>query len=174
MLNRILQSALVVSLCLLGAGAQASVPAVPDAVKAALPGCACDVDAQPLTDARREIAGAPTLEAARERALEGTRLAERALATARLLAPRSEALTQARDRIDAYQDRVAAADTPEEVAWEFGEFVQLASLDGAVGGDLGVGVDTDGCDLTTGEIVAVVIGFLLGILPGIILLIILC
>jgi hypothetical protein len=76
------------------------------------------------------------------------------------------------------------------VASAFADLVQLASagrpgsfvVSGAtVAADVDVGVNGldeetngDGCDYSTGEIIAIVIGFILGIIPGIILLIVLC
>lgn len=148
---------------------------VPAELRSALSDCACEADRDALLDAQREIAAAPTLDTAQERALDRSRLARRAIRTARWLAPASQDLAQAGERLEAYEERVRSAETPEQVAWEFGELVQLASLGTPVMADIDVDIDDgDGCDFSGGEIIAIVLGFLFGIIPGIILLILLC
>lgn len=117
-------------------------------------------EAQALID---RIAAAPSVEDARALALEPTRAAHRALAQARRLSPRTESLRDADERLSGYQARIAAAPSQEAVAAE------LATLS-RVKADLGDG----GCSYSTGEIIATVLGFILGIIPGIILLFLLC
>ena len=144
------------------------------AVVERLPGCACDVDHRAeLLERRDRIAAAPTLSEARDLAVSDSRRARRALAAARGLAPFSSGIADAHERLLAYETRVRRAGSSAEVADEFAGLVQVASL----GGGTGFHIDHDhhhGCDFSTGEIIAIVLGFLLGIIPGIILLILLC
>ncbi len=109
------------------------------------------------------IAAAPSVDAARALALEPTRGAHLALAQARRVSPWTESLQDASERLSAHEARITAAPTQQAVAAE------LATL-APIHADLGDG----GCSYSTGEIVATVIGFILGIIPGIILLFLLC
>lgn len=83
--------------------------------------------------------------------------AERVLGDARGLAPRNAGLLEGQARIDALQAAVDGAESPEAIANLFG--ARHTALK---------------CDMNTGEIVATVLGFILGIIPGIILMILLC
>jgi hypothetical protein len=114
-------------------------------------------------------------ELAPERSLSHTPLlpieqAHRALSRARWLAPYSSSIRTAQRRLLAYQAGVGRARSEAEVAQEFGQLVRLADS----GGIPAQAHVLSSCHYTTWEIVAIVIGFILGILPGIILLIILC
>ena len=117
-------------------------------------------EAQALID---RIAAAPSLEHARALALAPTRGAHLALAQARRIAPWTQSLRDADERLTGYEARITAAPSQEAVAAE------LATLAG-VRADLGDG----GCSYSTGEVIATVLGFILGIIPGIILLFLLC
>jgi len=129
---------------------------------------------------RERIAAAPTVEEARRLALRPAQAARHALRVAGLVAPSSERLSDARGRLEGFEDRVQEADSPAAVAGEFdrllgadlhgGDFVQVADLN--VGGASVRGPGE--CHYSTGEIIAIVIGFLLFIIPGIILLFVLC
>jgi hypothetical protein len=164
-------------------------PAAPDAalepaqrglearLAARLPGCGCASDAE-LRARRDRIAAAPDLEAARERALEDVGLARKALGAARRMAPFSDDLHAAHDRLARYEDDVARAESVESVTLRFEDLVQVASADGVVGvdgdfdgGDHGGRI---GCSFSTGELIAIILGFILGIIPGLILLVLLC
>lgn len=144
------------------------------------------------------ILNAPTTEDARELVLSQTRLAKRALSAASFLLPFSATVGDAEDKIGELEARLYAANTQTEVASDFAEFLDAPaakrSIDAADAEDThvtpmllaGVGLDetavtvndadgdTEGCEYTTGEIIVIVIGFLLFIIPGIIFLIILC
>lgn len=142
-------------------GASALAPALPT-------GCGCEA-APELAALQQRIAGAPSLDEARALALAPAAQAQGALARARFLAPRSAALADAQARLDAYAAAVAAARSGTEVAERFGA---LLGAGGAAAPSAHFWKHD--CDYTTGEIIAIVLGFILGIIPGIILLILLC
>jgi len=110
------------------------------------------------------IATAPSLDEARDLALQPTRGAHSALAKARLVAPWSDSLAKADDDLVAYEGRISGAASAQAVADEAAHLVN-----GGIYGDI-----DGGCSFSTGEVIATVIGFILGVLPGIILMILLC
>ena len=128
----------------------------------ALVRCACD--ASELVARREEIASAGTLARAQALATPPLQLARQALVRARWLAPDSAGLAAKEEQLREGERAVAAASTPAAVAGAFSLAVAGSPLPEAA----------FGCAYSTGEIIAIVIGFILGILPGIILLIILC
>lgn len=86
--------------------------------------------------------------------------AARVLEHAKGLHPGDEGLAEGLLRIEQMQIAVDASATPEQVADAF---------------DTPIGLPADGgCSMSPGEIAATVLGFVLGIIPGIILLILLC
>lgn len=145
----------------------AALAALPDAWM--LTGCLCD-DREALIAQRDRIADAATLDEARELALAPAAQAESAVARARWLAPRSAALSDAAARLADYARKVRAASSEAEVATTFGALVQLAASQSVM---TDASFDAK-CNYSTGEIIAIVLGFILGIIPGIILLILLC
>ncbi|MBD3241486.1 MAG: hypothetical protein GF331_12930 [Chitinivibrionales bacterium] len=160
-----------------------------ESVETAIAGCGCQRDSEVLQRVHDKIAAAQDVQEARKRALAPTRPARAALAKARWLAPWSDDLKDARKRLEDYEQRVREASDPEAVASEFANLVQLASADqpgsfvvpgAALANDGETGwngwdeENNGGCDYSTGEIIAIVIGFILAIIPGIILLIVLC
>ena len=152
-------SLLLFSVSLLIAGAPARASQQP-------PGCNCAPTAE-LTALRDRIAAAPDLETAQEMAVAPV---ERARSVVAKLGWISPSLRDAERRMADYESDVRTAKAPTDVADHFGSLVRLASS-GAVVSD---GVRTSGCSYSTGEIIAIVLGFLLAIIPGIILLILLC
>lgn len=158
--------ALLMSLTL---GVEASARVTPPGV----PGCGCEARGELLAQ-RERLAGAVDAERARELALDDVRGARRALGIAGWLVPDSDELRAARARVDAYVRNVEQARSAEEVAERFAAFVQVAD-----GSDI-VGVDGrwdggDGrCNFSDREIIAIVLGFILGIIPGLILIVLLC
>lgn len=148
-------------------------------VTALLPGCDCESRAELLAK-RDRIAGAGDLEEARALALDDVALAGRALAVARRLAPFSDDLAEAHGRIERYEEQVQEARSVEDVALRFEDLVQIASADEVIGvdgyydgGDHSHGARF-GCSYSHGELAAIVLGFVLGIIPGLILLFLLC
>jgi len=158
-----------------------------------VPSAAKDV----LRSYRLKIANAPTVEEAREIILSQTGLARKALSTASWLLPFSSSVREARDKIGNLENRVYAANTQTEVARDFSEFLAVptdsedakvvdqnetpdSSLMVLAAEDLNqpaVSVSaghSGGCDYTTGEVIIIILGFLLFIIPGIIFLVIFC
>lgn len=153
------------------AGASAAAPAAtfPELLGAlGVPDCACEIDVAELERYRDLVAQARSAEEARRLATRPSGLARRALGAARRLAPWSGSLRRAHGTLAAYEARVAKAATPAEAAREFEGLVRLAGNGVTVSGNSGR------CHYDTVEIIAIVLGFLLFIIPGIILLIVLC
>jgi hypothetical protein len=128
--------------------------------------CACD--SRVLEELHAEIASARTLGEAQALAAPPLELARSALARARWLAPGSESLEETERRLRAGELAIAGARTPDAVAGAFAVAVTGSPV------LAGVAIDTPSCSYSTLEIVAIVLGFILGVIPGIILLIILC
>jgi hypothetical protein len=136
-------------------------------------GCACAKERATVAAYRDRILAAPTPEAARELALSQTRLAKKALSRARWVLPFSGTIGETRHKLEAYEARVLAAKSQADVAAQFGRLVRLAEAKpGTVVDALELGGTT--CSYTTTEIVIILIGFLLAIIPGIIFLFLLC
>lgn len=132
-----------------------------------LPGCGCAAGHPEVEALALRIASSANVEEARELALEDTWLAQSALRRARWLAPGSDSIRAAGDRLDGYETRVMAAADPEEVAQQFASLMHNNNVD--------VDLDTPAkCHYTTGDIIVIILGLLLGIIPGLILLVVLC
>jgi hypothetical protein len=145
-------------------------PSSPPSLPAALD-CGC-IDRGPLISLHDRIVTTATIAEARAVALEPTLLAREALSRARWLALRSDAFREAEDRLVAYQGDVQAATSAAEVGQHFAELVHLEPE--LVVTDAPFIGEAAACAFSTLEIVAIVLGFILGIIPGIILLLILC
>lgn len=176
-------------LLIVGACASVTAPLAHAADRAALEACAPPelhaavvrglVESDTLA---RSIAAAPTIEDARALALAPAQSATRALERADSLVPwREPGLERAHTRLARYQRAVTEAADPAAVAAEYEGLTRPrgAGLDGVQVADLGgpaadVHVGNVGCGYSTGEIIAIIIGFILAIIPGIILLIVLC
>lgn len=132
------------------------------------------------SERQQRIADAATVEEARELAVTPVRAARRALEVAALVVPSSEKMDAVSAELEGFEERVGQQETPAAVAGEFGrllnvnmesgELVQVADLEAGHVNVRGPG----GCHYSTGEIVAIVFGFILFIIPGIVLLIVLC
>jgi hypothetical protein len=133
----------------------------------------------------RRISAAPSVVEARRLAVGPVVVARRAVAVARLIAPGSDSLGEAHDRLEAFERQAEQSASPAEVAARFAELIDsdAASVDepiqlAALLPDLEVEnakIHGPGnCDYSTGDIIAIVIGFILFIIPGIILLFVLC
>jgi hypothetical protein len=139
-----------------------------------------------LTDYSRKIAAAQDVDAARGLASRPAGLARRALGVATWVAPQTESLGAAKERLQAFENRLAMASTPAAVAEEFDVLVGAADarVEPVGGADpmqlADLTIDNAevhgpaGCHYSTGEVIAVIFGFLLFIIPGIILLVVLC
>lgn len=126
---------------------------------------------QELNKLKQEITAADTPGHAREMALAPTDEAIEALNNARTIMPFSDDLRSAESRLSDARSRILMASSQAQVADEFSGMM-LAGLDNdslarASAGDVS-------CSYSTGETIAIVVGLILGIIPGLILLVVLC
>jgi hypothetical protein len=156
----------VIAVAFAARAAAAAQPSLPAAL-----GCGC-IDRGELISLHDQIVTSATIAEAQAIALEPTLLAREALSRARWLALRSDAIREAEDRLVAYQGDVQAATSAAEVGQHFAQLVHLERE--LVVTDAPFIGEPVACAFSTLEIVAIVLGFILGILPGIILLLILC
>ena len=126
---------------------------------------------QELTQLRNEIAVAGTVNQARAIALAPTDGAIGALKNARTIMPLSDDLRIAETRLSDARSRILVASSQEQVADEFSGMM-LAGLDDDRAAHVSVG--NASCNYSTGETIAIVVGLILGIIPGLILLVVLC
>lgn len=129
--------------------------------QAATAECPSAEDRAQLGALRDRIAGADTTDEARELALDQTRLGHEAIDRARQIFPADADIAQADARLTAFEEGLAAATSPAEVADQLDTLGQTGATAGR-------------CDYTNGEIVVIIIGFVLGILPGILFLFLFC
>lgn len=124
------------------------------------PDCPCESERAQLMTFRNKLANAESPDAAREMALSKTRLSHKAIDQAEKLFPNDPEIAAAEQRLDTFEDGVARAQSQEEVAMQFDNLMvqQVAG----------------GCEYTPVEVAVIVIGFLLGIIPGIIFLFLFC
>lgn len=104
-----------------------------------------------------KLEGASSVEEAQQLAMEEVKPARGVLAKASKLAPKDEGLADARARLVEFEAGIDGASSKHEIASTF------RSLHTA-----------GGCSMSVGEVIATVLGFILGIIPGVILLILLC
>ena len=128
-----------------------------------------------------EVNGPEDAEEAREIALGETALAGGALDAALWLAPEDGEVALARERLDAFEASLREAETAAQVAQRFDGIVRFAGAADAAGlyGDVEVDqmevkIGDNICHYSTGELVVIVVGFILAIIPGIIFLFLLC
>jgi hypothetical protein len=119
--------------------------------------CPSDGERAELQAFTDRLAAAGTADEAKDLALDKIRLGQKSIHRAEKLVGDRAGLAEAQAKLDALEAQVRAADTQAEVASAFGGLDQSA-----------------GCDYTTTEIVVIVIGFVLGIIPGIIFLFLFC
>ncbi len=121
--------------------------------------CPSDGERATLRHFSQRLANAGTTDEAKELALSKIELGHKAIDKAAKFLPDDGAgLAEAEARLDTLEAGVVAAESQAQVAAQFDRI-------GAVGG---------GCDYSTTEIVVIVIGFVLGIIPGIIFLFLFC
>lgn len=126
---------------------------------------------QELTQLKQKIATAKSLGQARTMALAPTDDAINALKNASAMMPFSDDLRTAESRLSGARSRIMLASSQEQVADEF-DGMMLAGLDNDHAAHVNIG--SGGCDYSTGELIAIVVGLILGIIPGLILLVVLC
>ncbi len=124
-----------------------------------------------LVQLKNEIVSAETVSQAQAIALAPTEEAIGALKSASAIAPFSDDLLKAENQLVDTRSRILVASSQAEVADEFSGMM-LAGLDNDHAARVNVG--KVGCDYSTGEMIAIVIGLFLGIIPGLILLVLLC
>ncbi|MBS1211562.1 MAG: hypothetical protein H6R26_178 [Proteobacteria bacterium] len=124
-----------------------------------------------LARLRTDIAKAQTIDEARTLALAPTDAALDAVSKARSVVPFSQDLRQAQSRLADARSRIEEAETPAQVADEFSGMMWAGLDDDSLAR---VKVGSHGCDYSTGETIAIVVGLILGIVPGLILLVVLC
>lgn len=132
------------------------------------PACGCQLKGDEVAKFTRELEGAESLDAARAKAIEQSQLVKRAVDVAEGLRPVREMVQPIRLRLDTFEAQVNAAGSQMEVAQAFERLVNKGEPN----------VDQikrkKGCDITMAELIVIIIGFLLAILPGVILLILFC
>ncbi|MGZ4955910.1 MAG: hypothetical protein ACXV8Q_12430 [Methylobacter sp.] len=126
---------------------------------------------QELNQLKKEITAATTLNHAREMALAPTDEAIQALKNARNIMLFSDDLRLAETRLKDARSHILLASSQAQIADEFSGMM-LAGLDNDSAAQVNAG--NVGCNYSTGEIIAIVVGFILGIIPGLILLVVLC
>lgn len=126
----------------------------------AAPRCPTDPQLQKLSAFEERLRGADSVDEARALAQRKVARTERAVRQARRLVPHDAELAEQQERLDAFARDLGRAETRYDVARRFTEL--RTEQAGAA------------CHYSTGEIVAIAIGFVLGILPGILLLVLLC
>jgi len=129
-------------------------------VATAVPSCPTDDHRAELHAFEERLRGADSLEEAQELALDEVEQSRKAVQRATRLVPGDAELRATHADLEAFADGVAAAQSRGEVADRF------ATLRGQQ--------TAANCHYSTGEVIAIVLGFILGVLPGIILLILLC
>jgi len=126
---------------------------------------------QELSRLKKEITAADTVTQARTMALAPTDDALGALKNARSIMPFSNDLRSAETRLSDARSRIVVASSQEQVADEF-DGMMLAGLDNDSVARVSTGAGN--CNYSTGETIAIVIGLILGIIPGLVLLVVLC
>lgn len=126
------------------------------------PGCGCIQESHraEMQAFRDKIADAGSPEEAREMALSKTRLGHKAIRRAARTLPDSSGLAEAEARLDAFEAGIEGAQTQQEVAMQFDQLMAQRT-----------GIS---CQYDTVEVVLIVIGFILGILPGVLFLFLFC
>lgn len=126
----------------------------------AVPQCPTERDLAQLTRFEERLRGADSVEEAQELAHKKVDASKKAIDRAAKIVPGDADLIEHQAQLQELLAGVDGAGSTEEVASQF------AVLHGQrMGG---------GCSYSTGEVIAIVLGFIFGIIPGIILLILLC
>lgn len=124
----------------------------------AAPFCPTESDRAELGAFSERLASAKSPEKAKKMALSKIHLGKRAIDAASAVVDDAGGVAHARARLDALEQAVVGAEDQRAVAAAFGSLDQQAVR----------------CDYDTMEIAIIVIGFILGIIPGIIFLFLFC
>jgi hypothetical protein len=127
-------------------------------------GCPCEGQQARLDAFADKVAHASTLSEAQDMALDKVALSRKAIHLADKQLDGDPAIAEATAMIDAFDAQVRSASSQEQVSVAFNQLSRNGHANRVAGR----------CDYTGGEIVIIVIGFLLGIIPGIIFLFLLC
>ena len=123
-------------------------------------GCPCDAERARLDAFAQKLADAPTLDDAQDKALGKLALAHKAVSIADKQFHGDPAIAEATEKLDALDTRVRSAESQQQVSLVFSQLAQDRMQ--------------ASCSYTTVEILLIVLGFIIFIIPGIILLILLC
>ena len=123
-------------------------------------GCPCDAERARLEVFAQKLADAPTLDDAQDKALDKLALSRKVVKIADKELHGDPAIAQATEKLDALDARVRSAESQQQVSLVFSQLAQDRMK--------------VGCDYTTAEILLIVLGFLFFLLPGIILMLLLC
>ncbi|SJM89797.1 hypothetical protein [Crenothrix polyspora] len=126
---------------------------------------------QELQALHLKIVTARSIDEARKLALAPTDDAVDALHSASTLMPLSDDIRIAEKRLHDMRQHIKLAANQQQIADEFSG-IMLAGLDNDRAVHLGVG--KTGCNYSSGETIAIVLGLILGIIPGLILMTVLC
>lgn len=132
--------------------------AVLSSAVAAGPSCPTPAQLEQFDGFAAQLAEAESVDVARTMAIKRIDRSARAVQRAQRILPDDPGLAEASAEVEALRDDVLQATTPAGVAAPFNSF----------------DTQTADCHYTGGEVVAIVIGFVLGIIPGVILLVLLC
>lgn len=121
--------------------------------------CLCDAERARFDAFAQKLADAPTLDEAQDKALGKIALARKAVNIADKQVHGDPAIADAMEKLNALDARVRSSTSQQQVSLAFSQLNQSAKIS---------------CEYTTVEVLIIIIGFLLFIIPGIILLILLC
>ena len=122
--------------------------------------CPCDAERARLDAFAQKLADAPTLDAAQDKALGKIALIRKVVTIADKQVHGDPALAEATEKVDALEARVRSAENQQQVSLAFSQLAQDRMK--------------AGCTYDTVEILLIIIGFLIFILPGIIMLFLFC
>ncbi len=172
LLSRPVISALIfISIFVLVTKANANIISVGDTLDMVNSFCGTGLNKfQELNKLKIEIAATESIDQARAMALSPTDDAIEALNKTNAIMPFSDDLNLAKSRLNEARSRILEATSQKQVADEFSGMM-LAGLDDNAAN---VSIGKASCHYTTGETIAIVLGLILGIIPGLILLVLLC
>ena len=123
-------------------------------------GCPCDAERARLEVFAQKLANEPTLDDAQDKALDKLALSRKVVKIADKQLHGDPAIAEATEKLDALDTRIRSAESQQQVSLVFSQLAQDRMK--------------VGCDYTTAEILIIIVGFLFFLLPGIILMLLLC